>query len=138
MKNYYYLKSSQMHKIGVTVAAAIFMAGCSSTPTTPSTSAFAAPTEQMAISRAALKNASSNGGNEFAPVQFKSAMEKMESAEREMGKKNYVTARQLAEQAQVDAELAGAAARSAKAQKGADAVQEDNRVLRQEINRKTN
>lgn len=127
-----------MHKIGVTVAAAIFMAGCSSTPTTPSTSAFSAPTEQMAVSRAALKNASSTGGNEFAPVQFKSAMEKMEAAERAMGEKNYARARLLAEEVQVDAELAAAAARSAKAQKAADAVQEGNRVLRQEINRKTN
>lgn len=138
MKNYYYLKSSQMHKIGVTVAAAIFMAGCSSTPTTSSTSAFSAPTEQMAVSRAALKNASSTGGNEFAPIQFKSAMEKMEAAERAMGEKNYARARLLAEEVQVDAELAAAAARSAKTQKAADAVQEDNRVLRQEINRKTN
>lgn len=135
MKNYYYLKSSQMHKIGVTVAAVIFMAGCSSTPTTSST---LAPTEQMAVSRAALKNASSTGGNEFAPVQFKSAMEKMEAAERAMGEKNYARARLLAEEVQVDAELAAAAARSAKTQKAADAVQEDNRVLRQEINRKTN
>lgn len=135
MKNYYYLKSSQMRKIGVTVAAAIFMAGCSSTP---STSAFSAPIEQMAVSRAALKNASSTGGNEFAPVQFKSAMEKMEAAERAMGEKNYARARLLAEEVQVDAELAAAAARSAKTQKAADAVQEDNRVLRQEINRKTN
>lgn len=135
MKNYYYLKSSQMHKIGVTVAAAIFMAGCSSTPTT---SAFSAPTEQMAVSRAALKNASSTGGNEFAPIQFKSAMEKMEAAERAMGEKNYARARLLAEEVQVDAELAAAVARSAKTQKAADAVQEDNRVLRQEINRKTN
>lgn len=138
MKNYYYLKSSQMHKIGITVAAAIFMAGCSSTPTTPSTSAFSAPIEQMAVSRAALKNASSTGGNEFAPVQFKSAMEKMEAAERAMGEKNYARARLLAEEVQVDAELAAATARSAKTQKAADAVQEDNRVLRQEINRKTN
>lgn len=127
-----------MHKIGVTVAAAIFMAGCSSTPTIPSTSAFSAPTEQMAVSRAALKNANSTGGNEFAPVQFKSAMEKMEAAERAMGEKNYARARLLAEEVQVDAELAAAAARSAKTQKAADAVQEDNRVLRQEINRKTN
>lgn len=134
MKNYYDLKSNQMHKIGVIVAAAIFMAGCASTP---STSALA-PTEQMAVSRAALKNANSTGGNEFAPIQFKSAMEKMGAAELAMGKKNYVLARQLAEQAQVDAELAAAAARSAKARKAADAVEEDNRVLRKEINRKTN
>lgn len=116
------------------VAVAIFMAGCASTPATTSISA---PTEQMAISKAALNNARSAGGNEFAPLQFKSAMEKMEWAERAMGEKDYARARLLAEEVQVDAELAAAAARSAKAQKAADAVQEGNRVLRQEIDRKT-
>ncbi|MDD2915221.1 MAG: DUF4398 domain-containing protein [Gallionella sp.] len=132
MKNYYYLRSNQMHKVGVVVAAAIFMAGCASTsPSMP------APTEQMAVSRAALNNASSTGGNEFAPIQYRSAMEKMEAAERAMGEKNYARARLLAEEAQVDADLAVSAARSAKAQKAADAVQEDNRVLRKEIDRKT-
>ena len=130
MKNFYHLRSNQMmHRIGLTAGAAIFMAGCASTP---------APTEQMAVSRVAVSNASSAGGNEFAPLQLKSAMEKMEGAERAMTEKNYVLARQLAEQAQVDAQLAGATAHSAKAKKAADALQEDSRVLRQEIDRKTN
>jgi len=129
MKKIYLPKSNQMmHRIGISVAAAIFMAGCASTP---------APTEQMAVSRAAVGNANSAGGNEFAPLQLKSAMEKMDAAERAMAKKDYVLARQLAEQAQVDAQLAGAMARSAKAKKAADALQEDSRVLRQEIERKT-
>lgn len=131
MKKFYYLKSNQMHRIGVTVAAAIFMAGCASTPTIP------APTEQMAVSRAAVSNATSAGGNEFAPLQLKSAMDKMDGAERAMAGKDYVRARQLAEQAQVDAKLAEAAARSAKAEKAAAVLQEDNRVLRQELDRKT-
>lgn len=132
MKKFNCLGSYQMHRIGVALAAAIIMTGCTSTPQT-----IPAPTEQMAVSRAALSNAISAGGNEFAPMQIKSAMEKMDAAERAMTEKNYVRARQLAEQAQVDAKLAEAAARSAKAQKAADAVQEDNRVLRKEIYRKT-
>ena len=49
MKNFYLLKSYQMRRIVVTVAAAIFMAGCASVP---------APTEQMAASRAEVNNAS--------------------------------------------------------------------------------
>lgn len=110
------------------IAALFALAGCASTP---------APTEQMAVSKTAVSNASSAGGNEFAPLQFKAAMDKMDGAERAMIKKDYVLARQLAEQAQVDAQLAGAMARSAKAKKAADALQEDSRVLRQEIDRKT-
>jgi len=110
------------------MAAAIFMGGCASTP---------APVEQMAVSRTTVNAASSAGANEFAPLLLKSAMDKMAGAEHEMSEKNYVRARQLAEQAQVDAQLAEAMTRSAKAQKAADALQEDTRVLHQEIDRKT-
>ena len=110
------------------VTAAIIMAGCASNPP---------PTEQMAVSRAAVNNASSAGASEFAPVQLKSAMEKMDAAERAMTEKEYVLARHLAEQAQVDAQLAESTARSAKAQKAADALKEDSRILRQELDRKT-
>lgn len=110
------------------IAVLFALAGCASMP---------APTEQMAVSRAAVSNASSVGGNEFAPLQLKAAMDKMDGAERAMLSKDYELARQLAEQAEVDAQLAGAMARSAKAKKAADALQEDSRVLRQEIERKT-
>lgn len=130
MKKFNCLRSHQMHRIGVAIAAAVFMAGCASTPSIP------APTEQMAVSRAAVSNASSAGGNEFAPIQLRSAMEKMDAAERAMGEKNYARAKLLAEEALVDAKLAETAARSAKAQKAADELQEGNRVLRKEIDRK--
>lgn len=127
MKNFYPLKSYQMIRmVNVIVISAIFMVGCESIP---------APTEQITTSRTAVNNALSAGGNEFAPLQLKSAMEKMEAAERAMGEKNYVLARQLAEEAQIEAQLAGAMARSAKAQKAADALQEASRTLRQEIDR---
>lgn len=129
MKNLYCPGSNQMMRmIGVTVAAASLMTGCAITP---------APVEQMAISRAAVSNASNTENNELAPLQLKSAKEKMKAAERAMAAKDYVLARQMAEQAQVDAQLAGAMARSAKAKKAADALLEDSSVLRQEIDRKS-
>lgn len=117
-----------MQRIGLAAAAALFMAGCAST---------SAPTEQMAVSRAAVSNAMSAGGNQYAPVQTRSALEKMESAERAMADKDYELALRLAEQAEVDARLAAEMARSAKAQKAADALQEDIRVLREELERQT-
>jgi hypothetical protein len=104
--------------LGVAVAVAIFMTGCASAPTIP------APTEQMALSHAAINSANSAGGSEYAPVQLKS-----------MGTKNYSLARQLAEEAQVDAQLAAAAARAGKAQKAADALRESDRVLHKELDR---
>jgi hypothetical protein len=126
MRKFNCLKSYQTHKLAL---AATLIAGCASNP---------GPIEQIATSRAAIISANSVGGNEYAPIQLKLAMDKMVSAEQAMANKNYALAQQLAEQAQVDAQLAGAAARSGKAQKAADAVQEDSRVLRQEIDRKSN
>lgn len=120
-------KSYQL--IGVTVAAAIFMTACTSTP------AILAPTAQMALSRSAISSASSAGGSEYAPVQLKSAMDKMDSAERAMGTKDYSMARKMAEEAQVDAQLAATAARAGKAQKAADALQQSDQVLKKELDR---
>lgn len=115
--------------LGAAVATAIFMSGCASTPAIP------APTDQMALSRAAISTASSAGGSEYAPVQLKSAMDKMDSAERAMGTKNYGLARQMAEEAQVDAQLAAATARASKAQKAANALQQSDQVLKKELDR---
>ncbi|MDO9105935.1 MAG: DUF4398 domain-containing protein [Methylovulum sp.] len=129
MKKFYYPRKNQMLcGIGLSAVAVLFSAGCTSVP---------APLEQMAVSRVALKSAASAGGNEFAPVQLRSAMDKMEGAERAMVQENYLQARQLAEQAQVDAQLAAAASRAAKAEKAASALQKGNQILRQEIDRST-
>jgi len=128
MKKLYQPGSYSLHKILITLLAAFFVTACASTPP---------PTAQMAISNEAINNASSAGSNEFAPVQLKSAIEKMEAAKAAMQKKKYDVARQLAEQAQADAQLAMAVTRSAKAQKAADALKEDSRIMRQEIDRKT-
>jgi len=129
MKKFNYLRTNPMLRgIGISATAALFIAACASVPP---------PVEQMAVSKAAVGSATSAGSNEFAPLPLKSAMDKMDAAERAMSEKEYVLARQLAEQAQVDAQLAAATSRSAKAQKAASALQEDNVILRQEIDRST-
>ena len=104
------------------------VAGCASTP---------APTEQMAVSKSAIANALSAGGPEYAAVEMRSAQDKMDRANRAMAKEDYDVARALAEQAQTDARLAEQKAHSAKAQKAAAVMQDDIRVLREELNRKT-
>ncbi|WP_427501620.1 DUF4398 domain-containing protein [Methylomonas sp. MED-D] len=109
------------------LAMASLIAGCASVPP---------PTEQLAVSKAALNSATSAGGNEYAPISLRSAVLKMDAAERAMTQQEYLQARQLAEQAQVDAQLAAATARAAKAQKAASELGESNRVLREEIDRK--
>lgn len=106
--------------------AAVVMAGCASVPP---------PTEQIAVSKAAVANATSAGGNEFAPADMRAARDKLDRANKAMTAEDYKNARSLAEQAELDAQLAAAKARSAKAQKAAVTVEEDSRVLRREIER---
>lgn len=113
---------------GVIGCAAIVIAGCASIPP---------PTEQMAVSKSALANAVSAGGSEYASVEMRTAQEKMERANRAMEREDYINARWLAEEAQADARLAEKKAHSAKAQKAASVMQDDIRVLREEINRKS-
>lgn len=111
----------------VAVGAILLAAGCATTSSPP--------TEQLAMSRAAVTTAIRDGGNEFAPLELKSAREKMESAERAMAEEEYVLAGRLAEQAQLDAKLAEIKTSLAKAQKSIDDSRESNRVLREEIER---
>jgi septal ring factor EnvC (AmiA/AmiB activator) len=111
----------------IAVAASI-MAGCASIP---------APTGQLAVSKAAVTSATRAGGNEFAPLELKSAVDKMQGAEQAMAANNFPLAKQLAEEAQVDANLAETKTDLAKTQKAVDDSLESNRVLREEINRMT-
>jgi hypothetical protein len=122
-------KSSQLRTTSIAVAAALFMSACASTPEIPP------PTELIAVSRAAITTASSAGATEFAPVQLKSAMDKMDSAERAMGAKDYGLARKLAEEAQVEARFASAATQTGKAEKAASALHESDHVLKKELDR---
>jgi hypothetical protein len=114
--------------LGALAFAAIFIAGCASV---------APPKEQMAVSKAAIANAVAAGGSEYAPVEMRNAQDKMDRANRAMDKEDYADARSLAEEAQADARLAEKKAYSAKAQKAASVMQDDIRVLREEIDRKS-
>ncbi len=108
-------------------AVVLVMAGCASIPP---------PTEQIAVSKVAISNAASAGGNEFASTDMRAAQDKLDRAVAAMTAEKYTHALALAEEAEVDAQLAGTKARSAKAQKAAATVQEDSRVLQKEIDRK--
>jgi hypothetical protein len=101
--------------------------GCSSLKT-PATA-------DVAVSKAAVDNASGAGGMEYAPVEMTSAREKLVRANKAMADKDYKLARDLAAQAQVDAKLAQSKANSSKAQIAADALQDDIRILRDELDR---
>lgn len=108
-------------------ASVLLMVGCSSLKT-PATA-------DVAVSKAAVENAAGAGGAQFAPMEMNAAREKMVLANKAMAAKDYKLAVDLAAQAQADAKLAQGKANSAKAQAAADALQEDIRVLRIELDR---
>jgi hypothetical protein len=107
--------------------ALLVLAGCASQKT-PATA-------DVAVSRAAVDSATSAGAAELAPAEMRSAREKMLRANQALAAKDYQAARDLANQAQADARLAQSKANSAKATAAADALQENIRVLREELDR---
>jgi len=104
--------------------------GCSSMET-PATA-------DVAVSKAAVDSAARADGGQYAPGEMRSAREKLAKANQAMASNDYEVAADLANQAQADANLAQGKARSAKAKIAADALQEDIRVLREELQRPRN
>jgi hypothetical protein len=124
------LKQQQARSLLSEVAVALgvaWLGGCASVP---------APTEQMAVSRAAVQEAVSAGGTELAPVEMRAAQDKLVRAAAAMAGDDNVLAARLAEEAEVDARLAAARARSEKAQRAVAELRESIRALQQEIGRR--
>jgi hypothetical protein len=106
--------------------AALALAACASTPP---------PTDQLAVSRAAVDAAQRAGAGELAAVDLAQARAKLERAQYAMNTNNYVEARRLADEAAVDAELAQARAATSRAHAAAAQVDQSIRALREEIER---
>lgn len=94
-----------------------------------------APTQELALSRAAIDAAARAGAAELAPTELNIARQKQVMADTAMTQEQYDRALLLSNEVQVDARLAEAKARSSRADKAAGEIREDGRVLRQEINR---
>ena len=104
------------------------MVGCASSQKAPATA-------DVAVSKAAVDNAVSAGASDLAPEEISAARAKMQRASQALAAKDYTLARDLANQAQADAKLAQSKANSAKATAASNALQEDLRVLREEVDR---
>ncbi|BDT66776.1 hypothetical protein os1_09400 [Comamonadaceae bacterium OS-1] len=118
--------------LALSATALALLVGCSSMKT-PATA-------NVAVSKAAVDSAVGAGGAEFAPLEMDSARTKMAAANKAMANKDYKLAATLANEAQADAKLAQGKANNAKAQAAAEALQDNLRVLREELDRasKTN
>jgi len=118
---------SPRYTLPMLCAAAVLLSACASQK--------APATADVAVSRAAVENAAQAGAAELAPAELLAAREKMQQASRALADKDYKLASDLAQQAQADAKLAQSKATSAKATSAANEVQENIRVLREELDR---
>jgi hypothetical protein len=119
----------QIHRLGggAAFAAALLLTACASQK--------APATADVAVSRNAVANAVQAGAADLAPEEITAARAKMMRANEALAAKDYKLARELAMQAQADAQLAQSKANSAKATAASNALNEDLRVLRQEVDR---
>jgi hypothetical protein len=120
-------KMTQITKM-LCVSAVLTLGACTSAQKAPATA-------DVAVSENALENAVSAGAAELAPVEITAAREKMMLANQALAAKDYALARDLAAQAQADARLAQSKANSTKASAAAAALNDDLRVLREEVER---
>lgn len=104
--------------------ATVLLGACASTPE---------PKEQMAVANAAVEQAS--GSSADAATELAAARDKLTRANAAMARKEYVQARQLAEEAAADAALAQASARSARSSRALTEVRQSIQQLQTQLNR---
>jgi hypothetical protein len=108
---------------GLCAAVAIAMAGCASTPV---------PNEKIAVATSAVQRAEQSGAPEFAPVEMATARDELARAQRAAADRQAQPATQLAEKANVDAQLAEATAEEHRSHKAATEFDANMVALRQE------
>lgn len=105
---------------------ALSLCACSGTPK---------PRTEIALSNTALQNAEVAGAKELAPIELRKAQEKQSLADSAMSREKYTTAKQLSEQAAVDAELAKAKSEAEKSRLAVKEVEDSINLIRTELNR---
>ena len=88
-----------------------------------------APSAQLAMSKWAVDSASAAGGDDAAPADMRMARDKLSQANAAMAAENHDVARWLAQEAEVDAQLAGVKARRGGASKARAEPRHANRTL---------
>jgi Domain of unknown function (DUF4398) len=103
--------------------AMIGLAACVSTPP---------PNEKIAVARVSVQRAEQSGAQDFAPVELSTARDKLQRAERAADSHDAQPATLLAEQANVDAQLAEATAQQHRSHEAAKQLDASLQALRQE------
>jgi hypothetical protein len=114
---------SRLRSAAVGAALMLIAAGCATTPP---------PNEKLAVAKAAVQSAEQSGAPELAPVEMATARDKLNRAEKAAADRNAQPATELAEQANVDAQLAEATAQEKKSHKASMELDASLQALRQE------
>ncbi|HCT08774.1 DUF4398 domain-containing protein [Pseudomonas sp. P7548] len=116
--------SKRLRRSAWAVMVAGVLAGCAATP----------PSEQKTtLARDSVGRALAAQATQFAPLEMKTAQDKLARMEQAIGEKNYVLVDSLAEQIEVDANLAEAKATAVRKQQVLNQAREGIQVLKQEM-----
>ncbi len=107
-------------------AVVLALAACASSPI---------PSEKIAVAKQSVQRAEESGAPEFAPVEMASARDKLQRAEKAAADHDAVPAERLADQANVDAQLAEATAHEHRSHKAETELEASLQALRQEASR---
>lgn len=120
------MSNSHPWRAGAAVTLALALGACASVPP---------PKEELAVTRSILEQARGAGAAGASNYELTTAEQKYDRAQRAMRDEQYMEARRLAQEAEVDARLALAKANTTKARAAVAEVQDSIRVLRDELNR---
>jgi hypothetical protein len=104
--------------------AVVALAACASAPM---------PEEQISLSKSAVNRAVSAQATQYAPLEMKSAQDKLLLLERAVGERDAAQSRVLAEQVEADANLAESKAHAVKWQQQLEASRNGIQVLKHEM-----
>lgn len=108
-------------------ALVLVAAGCASLPP---------PTAKLAVAEASVKRADTSNTRESAPGELQIAVAKLASAQQAAAREDYVLAAQMAEQAEVDAQVAMLHAERVRSQQSAQESLDAAEALREESRRR--
>jgi hypothetical protein len=112
-----------MERAAACAAVMFGLAACASSPI---------PNEKIAVARQSVARAEQSGAPELAPVEMAAARDKLQRAEKSVADRDAEPATMLAEQANVDAQVAEATAQEHKSHKAEMELEASLAALRQE------
>jgi len=118
-------ESNVFMKGAVCGAAMLVLAACASSPI---------PNEKIAVAQASLQRAEQSGAQELAPVELSAARDKLQRAQKAAADHDAQPATMLAEQADIDAQLAEATAQEHRSHKAEAELQASLQALREQAN----